>query len=254
MNAKRLGRLVRMLRVRQRLTQVALASRAGVSRRAVSVLERGYARTLSVSTLEAIVHALDGRLDVRVMWNGPELDRLLDESHASVAASVKRRLDACGWLVRVEVSFSRYGERGRVDLLAFHAALRTLLVIEVKTELVDVQELLGTLDQKARLGPFVAERFGWRVAHVVPTIVFLEHSATRKRLARVDPLFERFALRGRSATAWLHRPSGAPPTGLLWFTAGGAKFDAPQQRVRAVWRARSSRRTAAGAELDNVPR
>src|SRR5690606_18288217 len=133
--------------------QVALAARAGVGRRAVSLLETGHAGALRLREVEAIIVALGGRLDMRLLWNGPELDRLLDEAHAALGASVKRRLERWGWLVRVEVSYSHFGERGRIDLLAFHPAPRVLLVIELKSELVDVQALLGSLDVKVRLAP-----------------------------------------------------------------------------------------------------
>lgn len=47
-----------------------------------------------------------------------------------------------------EVSFSIYGERGVIDLLAWHGPSRTLLVIELKTEVVDAAEMLGVLDRK----------------------------------------------------------------------------------------------------------
>jgi transcriptional regulator with XRE-family HTH domain len=233
-NAERLGRLARMLRVRQRLTQVALATRAGVGRRAVSLLETGRAHALRLREVEAIVVALGGRLDMRLLWNGPELDRMLDEAHAALGASVKRRLERWGWLVRVEVSYSHFGERGRIDLLAFHPARRVLLVIELKSELVDVQSLLGSLDVKARLAPAIVDRFGWSPRAVVPAIVFLEHSATRKRLARIDTLFDRFDVRGKAALSWLRRPTDAMPQGLLWF--GRAKqrprSHGPRVRVR----------------------
>ena len=239
-NAERLGRLARMLRVRQRLTQVALAARAGVGRRAVSLLETGRAHVLRVREVEAIVGALGGRLDLRLLWNGPELDRLLDEAHAALGASVKRRLERWGWLVRVEVSYSQFGERGRIDLLAFHPATRMLLVIELKSELVDVQALLGSLDVKVRLAPAIVERFGWTPRAVLPAIVFLEDRTTRNRLARVDPLFARFALRGRGAISWLRRPGSDAPSGLLWFTDGGR---AKRTRSRAP-RVRSDSKTA----------
>jgi transcriptional regulator with XRE-family HTH domain len=134
-NVERLGRLARMLRVRQRLTQGALASRAGVGRRAVSLLENGRAHALRLREVEAIVAALGGRLDVRLLWNGPELDRLLDEAHAALGASVKRRLERWGWLVRVEVSYSHFGERGRIDLLAFQPATGVLLVVELSMKI-----------------------------------------------------------------------------------------------------------------------
>lgn len=231
-NAERLGRLARMLRVRQRLTQVALAARAGVSRRAVSLLETGRARSLRLREVEAIVGVLGGRLDMRLLWNGPELDRLLDEAHAALGVSVKRRLERWGWLVRVEVSYSRYGERGRIDLLAFHPAAGVLLVIELKSELVDVQSLLGSLDVKVRLARGIVERFGWTPRAVVAAIVFLEHSATRKRLARFDSLFDRFERRGKAALSWLRRPSGAVPHGLLWFASAKRRPESEVPRVR----------------------
>lgn len=223
-----------MLRIRQRLTQVALAARAGVGRRAISLLETGRARSLRLREVEAIIGALGGRLDVRVLWNGPDLDRLLDEAHAALGASVKRRLERWGWLVRVEVSYSRFGERGRIDLLAFHPATRVLLVIELKSELVDVQALLGSLDVKVRLAPWLAERFGWTPRVVLPAIVFLEDRTNRNRLERVEPLFDRFVLRGRAAVSWLRRPTPDAPSGLLWFTNPGAgrRTGAAPRRVR----------------------
>ena len=234
MNAERLGRLARTLRVRHRLTQVALANRAGVSRRAVSTLERGQLGSLRLEHVETLLTALGARLDLRVFWNGPELDRMLDEAHAALGGAVKRRLERWGWLVRVEVSFSRYGERGRVDLLAFHPGTGTLVVIELKTDLVDVQALLGSLDVKTRLARGIAERFGWQVRTVVPAIVWLEHSATRKRLARVSTLFDAYSLRGRSAITWLRQPSTPPPGGLMWFAARpGVRRSGPRERVRS---------------------
>jgi transcriptional regulator with XRE-family HTH domain len=235
-NAERLGRLARVLRVRQRHTQVALAARAGVSRRAVSLLETGRAQALRVREVDAIVGSLAGRLDLRLLWNGPELDRLLDEAHAALGVAVKRRLERWGWLVHVEVSYSRYGERGRIDLLAFHPATRVLLVIELKSELVDVQSLLGSLDVKVRLAPAIVERFGWTPRAVLPAIVFLEHSATRKRLARVDTLFDRFDLRGKAALGWLRRPIDTTPHGLLWFARATQRpgSQVPRVRVRSA--------------------
>jgi transcriptional regulator with XRE-family HTH domain len=217
-NAGRLGRLVRVLRVRQRLTQADLAARARVSRRAVSLLERGHASAVRLGDAEAVAVALDGRMDVRLFWHGPELDRLMDSGHAALAASVKRRLERWGWLVRVEVSYSRYGERGRIDLLAWHAVTRNLLVLELKTELVDVQELLGSLDVKARLAPHVAGSLGWEVMAVVPGIVFAENRTTRRRLGKLGTLFDAYAVRGRAAISWLQRPR-APTSGMLWFVS-----------------------------------
>jgi transcriptional regulator with XRE-family HTH domain len=232
-NPGRLGRIARALRVRQRLTQAAVGLRAGVGRSAVSLLERGRARELSIGVVEAIIGALGGRIDLRVFWNGPELDRLLDAGHAWMGASIKRRLERWGWSVRVEVSYSRFGERGRIDLLAWHPATGILLVIEIKTALVDVQELLGSMDAKARLARGEAERFGWTVSGVVPAIVFAEDRTTRRRLTQMEVLFDRYALRGRACISWLRKRKDAP-SGALWFVRVPPNVAAVtgQQRVR----------------------
>ena len=226
--------MARMLRVRQRLTQAALASRAGVPRRAVWTLECGRARRLRLGDAESILRELGARVDLRLQWNGTELDRMLDERHAGLGAAVKRRLEKWGWIVRVEESFNHYGDRGRIDLLAFHPATGILLVVELKTTLVDVQALLGSLNVKARIASSVGRRYGWRERAVVPAIVFVEDRTTRNRLGRVLGLFDRYELRGRAAVTWLRRPGIPAPTGLLLLTSGrGVPRDVATQRVRA---------------------
>jgi transcriptional regulator with XRE-family HTH domain len=238
---ERLGHLSRMIRLRLGLTQVEAGRRAGVSRSAVSLLERGLGARLSVATVHAVCAALAARLDHRLDWRGPELDRLLDARHAALGALVKRRLERWGWTVRVEVSFSHYGERGRIDLLAFHSA-GFLLVIEMKTHLVDVQALLGGIDIKTRLGQQLAARYGWQVRRVIPVIVFAEERTTRRRVSELDTLFDRFSLRGRACLTWLRQPAetASAPSGLLWFAAvpprSGARMG---QRVRRRQRSSS---------------
>jgi transcriptional regulator with XRE-family HTH domain len=92
MNFERLGRICRLVRVRQRMTQAMVAARAGVTRATVSHVERGRAGAVRLDALEAIMSALGARIDLRVMWRGPELDRLLDAGHAALAGAIKRRL------------------------------------------------------------------------------------------------------------------------------------------------------------------
>ncbi len=233
MNRQRLATLARILRIRQRLTQAEVAARATVGRHAVSALERAQVGRLKIRDVDAVFAALGARIDVRVMWNGPELDRMLDAAHAWLAARLKSRLERWGWIVRVEVSYSQYGERGRIDLLAWHPATRLSLVVEIKTALVDVQQLLGSLDVKCRLARDIAKQFGWDIRSVIPAIVFAEHRTTRRRLAELDTLFDRFALRGRSAISWLRSPESSP-SGALWFARVPSNIQsvAAQQRVR----------------------
>ena len=117
------------------------------------------------------------------------------------------------------MSFSRYGERGRVDLVSWHRMTGALLVIECKTVLGDAQGTLGTLDAKARLARFVAHQLDLPVpTAVVPVLIFLENMTTRRQLTRLEPLFSRFGLRGQPAITWLRRPAAPWPPGLLIFS------------------------------------
>lgn len=211
------SRAVRALRLRASLRQTDLAVKARVSRQAVSRLERGQFLGQSVQVIERVVTALDGSLSVEVRWHGEQLDRLIDSIHASVQAAVAAMLSDRGWVVRVEMSFNRYGERGRCDILATHVRSGTLLVVEVKSRLGNLQETLGRLDTKARLGPHIARELGWATpAFVVPALVIAEGRTVRRIVALHEPLFRGFDVRGRAAFAWLRRPT-TRVTGLLWF-------------------------------------
>jgi hypothetical protein len=148
-----------------------------------------------------------------------------------------------GWLVWAERSFSHFGERGRVDLFAWHAATRTALITELKTELGDSQALLGTLDVKTRLASVIAGELGLgKPQAVVRMIVFQESMTNRRHVARLAPLFAAFDLRGRSALTWLRRPD-RPAGGLLVFSNVGVSSvrEVGKQRVRAPGRGPSVR-------------
>ena len=167
MDDLRIGAAFRAVRIRRRLRQVDVAERAGVSRAFVSLVERGHLDRVSLGTLRTLGRALDIRIDAIARWRGGELDRLVNARHSvlheSVAGAFTRRP---GWTIVPEVSFSVYGERGAIDLLAFHRESGCLLVIELKSEIVDVNELVGTLDRKARLAPGIALGLGWTVKSV----------------------------------------------------------------------------------------
>ncbi len=215
-----IGRTVRAIRLRLRVRQVDVAARASVGRGAVSLLERGHGDRLAGRAVEAIAGALGARFDGRLAWNGPDLDRLLDAEHAALQAVTKGQLERWGWATRVEVSFNRFGERGRIDLLAMHPPSGTLAVIEIKSSLVDAQALLGAMDVRVRLAPAIARSLCWSVrGRPVPIIVFSEDRTTRRRLAAIETLFDRYNLRGRAAMSWVHHPTPPAPLGLLWFTA-----------------------------------
>ncbi|MFP5342498.1 MAG: helix-turn-helix domain-containing protein [Candidatus Limnocylindria bacterium] len=237
MDDMRIGRALRALRHRLGWRQVDVGAVAGVSQDLVSLLERGRIETVQVRTLRKIAAAVGAEMVISVRWRGGELDRLLDEGHAAISGAVVRLLERHGWEVRPEVSFAVYSERGSIDLLAWHAPTRTLLVIEVKSELTSAEETLRRLDVKARLAADIArERFGWDGARVVRALVLPDASTPRRRVARHDALFRaRFPLRGMVARAWLARPDGVTPRGLLLFqslTTGDRGSGRPVSRRR----------------------
>lgn len=206
MDDRRLGMAVRARRHARGWRLVDLAAAAGLGPGVCSLLERGQVRRLSVRTARAIAAALDLHLAWDIGWQRQEVDRLLDADHSALASQIAARLERLGWLTRAEVSFNHYGERGRIDLLAFHPRLRVLLVVEIKTLLADAQALLGSLDVKARVGPIVARDIGWLADRVVPAIVIRDSTTVRRHLVQLAPLFARFATRGHAAPRWLADP------------------------------------------------
>ncbi len=196
-----------------------LAARARVSRTQVSDLELGHAERLSLPAARRIAATVDIRLGWDIGAIRVELARLRDADHAAIAEHLVRLLVSDGWLVLPEASYNHFGERGRIDLLAYHPGDRTLLVIEVKTLLIDVQDLLGNLDVKVRLAGGVARSRGWRPEVVVPLLAVLEGTTNRRHLAAHVGLFARFKVRGRSALSWLRGTTArrAEASGLLLF-------------------------------------
>jgi transcriptional regulator with XRE-family HTH domain len=233
-----LPRAVRHLRRRRGWRQQDLGERSGLSRESISRLERGSVRGLTIGSIERVAMALDALVDVTLRWEGAELDRTLDAAHARLQERVADDLGSIGWLVRVEVSFNHYGDRGRIDVLGFHPPSRILLVVEVKTAIGDLQDTLGKLDVKVRLARAVARDAGWHDADaVVPVLAIAEGRSVRRIIATHPTLFSRYAVRGRQATAWLRRPASNVPTGILWYLSrpdsrGGTVTRA--SRVRTV--------------------
>jgi transcriptional regulator with XRE-family HTH domain len=236
-----LGRRFRALRHRLGWRQVDAGSTAGVSQDLVSLVERGRIEDVSVRALRRLAAGLGGELRLVLDFRGAELDRLMDEGHAALLGSVARRLEALGWEVRPEVSFAVYGERGSIDLVAWHAATRTLLVIEVKTELVSVEETLRRHDAKVRLAAdIVRDRFGWDALRVGRLLVLPDATTPRRHVARHDAVLRSaYPVRGRRLRTWLVSPAGSV-SGLAFAPdTSGRRGTAPGTMRRRI-RRRSS--------------
>jgi transcriptional regulator with XRE-family HTH domain len=211
-----LSRATRFLRRRRGWRQRDLAERSGVSRETVSRLERGEINGMTVGYLDRLASALGARLLIELRWHGEQLDRLMDSAHAALQEQTVRVLRAANWTSEVEVSFNWYGDRGRCDAVAFDAETRTLLIVEAKTRIGDVQELLGRLDIKVRLGRQIARQIGWpEPARVIPCLVIADGRTARRVVASHAALFARFTHRGRAADRWLAAPDTAEHVGGL---------------------------------------
>jgi len=208
MDIDRVAAVLRLLRLRRGLRQDDLAAAAGVPRKAVAAIERGAFGTVSIARLVDVGRALGAQVDIRIRWQGSDVDRLVNRDHGAMHEQVARLFTRLpGWSVQPEASFSIWGERGVIDLLAFHAAASQAVVIELKTTIVDVQELLGTLDRKRRLARVVARDRGWPAARVSAWVIVADTPTNRRRLAdHRTVLRAALPVDGRRVRTWLRSP------------------------------------------------
>jgi hypothetical protein len=202
----------------------------------VGRIERGESAAIAIGDIERVVAAAGGTFDVVLRWQGEGLDRLLDEAHASLVDLLVGWLRMRGWEVAVEASFSRYGERGSIDVLAWHPGRRALAVFEVKSITPDMQAMLAGLDRKARLAPEIAKARGWApVAAAARILVLADTSTNRRRLARFGSMVGAALPAGtRVVQRWLEEPT-EPGIAGVWFFADdrrAARNRAVRRRVR----------------------
>jgi transcriptional regulator with XRE-family HTH domain len=226
MDSVRVGLQIRALRRQRRWTQTELGRRSGLSGAQISRIERGLADRLAIRKLDRILQELGARVLVRILWRGEDLDRLLDRDHARIVEKTLDLLAREGWLATPEASFNVAGERGSIDILAWHAPARSLLVVEVKSVVPDIQATIGGLDRKARLGPAIARERGWSPRCVARLLVLPDDRTARRRIDAFASTFDR-ALPARTATVkrWLANPDG-PLAGVLFLA------DLPQVQAR----------------------
>jgi transcriptional regulator with XRE-family HTH domain len=232
MDSVRFGLSIRALRRRRGWTQEQLAEKCGLAQTAISRIERGFADRFTVQALARVVAALGARISIRVLHQGEDLDRLLDADHAAIVDRITKYLQARGWEVVPEATFSIYGERGSIDILAFHPATGALLVIEVKSVVPDVQATLAGIDRKARLAERVARERGWRVTSVSRWLVLPGDTTSRRRIANHKATF-RAVLPGRTVAMqrWSAAPSG-PVAGIVFVSPSTQKNG--RHRIRAA--------------------
>jgi transcriptional regulator with XRE-family HTH domain len=214
----RLGACVRAERRRRGKRQIDVARLAGVAQQTVSQLERGNVGDLSVRVVRAICAALEIRAEFDLKSRGRDPERLADARHARLVVAVVASLGN-DWRVVPEYSFNHFGDRGSVDILAWHARDRALLLIEVKSEVADLQATLRSMDVKARVVPkVVRQEQGWQARAVASILVLPDESTARRAVTRFGPAFDS-ALPARTigVRRWIQAPSG--PLRGVWFLA-----------------------------------
>jgi hypothetical protein len=128
------------------------------------------------------------------------------------------RLTGAGWVVRPEHTFSIWGERGSIDVFAWHPGCRALPCVECKTKLPDLQDVLSTMDRKRRLAREIARVEGWDPAFIGSVLVVPDQKWARNAVRRSGAVFDA-ALPARTVAVrrWLACPS-ADLRGI-WFLA-----------------------------------
>jgi transcriptional regulator with XRE-family HTH domain len=206
---QQVGALLRAVRIRGRKRQEDVAAGARVHRSKVSSIERGLLDDVLIGELRAIAAQLEIRVEVGASWRGGDGARVVNERHSRMHELVAARLAATpGWQFATEVTFSEYGERGVIDILAWHAATRTLLVIELKTEIPDPAGLVAQVDRYARLARQIGRGRGWDASRVAAWALVAESDLNRRQLARHRTLLRNtFPLDGHFLRRWLRAPS-----------------------------------------------
>jgi transcriptional regulator with XRE-family HTH domain len=254
MNDVVVGRVLRALRRRKGWRQLDLARRASVSQRHISSIERGHLDGASLRMIRRVFSALETRVEAVATWRGADLERLIDEDHARLVNETARRLETNGWIVRLEVTYSEFGERGSIDVLGLRPVERACLIVEVKATIGSAESTGRKLDEKARLAPAIVERReGWRPETVGRVLVVPEATSIRRLFTREPILSRMLPIDAVAVRTWLRRPLG--PLAATWFLSGST-HGAPRRgsRVRLPKRMPESRsrneRDERGADHD----
>jgi transcriptional regulator with XRE-family HTH domain len=256
----RLGLGFRALRRRRGWSQARLAAAARVSRSVIWRIERGHADRVTLSTIHDVASALEARVDLRLLWHGDGLDRLVDAGHARLVELAIALLDRAGWLVATEVSFNVRGERGSIDILGFHPTTTSLLVVEVKSVVPDLQAMLHAIDRKGRLARSIARERGWSAMSVTRLLVLPEDRTARRRLTTHSATFG-VALPARNVAIrrWVLTPVGTMdgscscqmhPTGANASRRSGRPWESSVDEPRRAPRFRSC--APAGRHLSEI--
>jgi len=216
---QRCGAAFRAVRIKRGWRQIDVAERAGVNRSVVSAIERGHLERVAIGTLLAVARVLEIQVTWSTRWRAGDLDRLVAGRHARLHEAVASWFATTlpEWILAPEVSFSIFGERGIIDVLAWHPTRRALLIIELKTDIVDVNQLIGSMDQRRRLANEIARDRGWEPLTVSTWVLVAGGRTNRARLAAYRTVLRNaFPVDGRAIAGWLRRPDRSIDALSIW--------------------------------------
>jgi hypothetical protein len=118
------------------------------------------------------------------------------------------------------VTYAAAGRSGSIDILAWHPASATLLVLEVKTAIASGEATLRKLDEKVRIASALArERFGWTPSARARLLAIEDTSTNRRRVGANSAFFEAaLPVSGTALRRWLAAPA-ASIDGLLFLSS-----------------------------------
>lgn len=240
------GRLVAVVRRHLRLRQVDVGRLANVDQKVVSLVGRGLLARVSVEKFRRVCAVLEIEPALDLRWRGGLGERLIDRGHAELVELVASTLRDGGWTVIPEYSFNVFGERGSVDILAWHPERRILLIVEVKTRVTDLQAMLMSMSRKVRVVPGeVEEERGWARRAMGRLVVMADTRANRSLVAAHRAIFDS-SFPGRTAESrrWMSAPDG-DDAGLMFLAPSrGPRPDSA--RASRVRRARPQERPEEG--------
>jgi transcriptional regulator with XRE-family HTH domain len=210
-----------------------LAERVGVTPSYVGRIERGEANP-SVALIEGIADALGSRPSTRRSTTDlPGGPHVRDAVHARCSAYVDRHLRSLGWVTAREVEIVEGRSHGWIDLLAFDRRSGTLLIVEVKTRLLDLGGLERQVAWYERTARRPAHTLGWRPRRSALVVLALaSEEVDRVVRAHRELLSFAFPIRAREINRGLADPA------LLTGERGLALID-PSSR-RRNWLIRTS--------------
>lgn len=195
---ERCSAVIRTERRSMRWSQRELSRRTGVPQSTISLIERGLGKAIRTDDLDCLLSALGVEYWLGV--RGPtHLDlRPTDLVHARCSAYADRRLRAAGWRVAREVEIGGPRSRGWIDLLAYHPLRGVLLIIEIKTELLDIGAVERTIGWYEAQASLAARRLGWRPRQVATALLVLDSTNNQMSVRAARDVFAR-AFPGRAA-------------------------------------------------------